>query len=143
MLLVSSLEVMALELKWNVKIYINIWIILFNKIFSPLFKITFSYNLQLILSLVSDCMSVPLIISNLPNNRANIKQIFLSYRFFFKCFSVILYSDLGNHFHAFENKEALCYSCKCEAWETKHKINKNRHGSSHVIAWAALPYLLI
>lgn len=58
-------------------------------------------------------------------------------------FSVILYSDLGNHFHAFENKEALCYSCKCEAWETKHKINKNRHGSSHVIAWAALPYLLI
>ena len=26
---------------------------------------------------------------------------------------------MGKHFHAFENKEALCYSCKCEAWETE------------------------
>lgn len=42
-----------------------------------------------------------------------------------------------------EYKERYATLVSAKPKKLKHKINKNWHGSSHVIAWAALPYLLI
>ena len=59
-------------------------------------------------------------------------------------FSVFLLLDLVQPFpdiKKYQERYATLVSAKPE--KLKHKINKNWHGSSHVIAWAALPYLLI
>ena len=64
---------------------------------------------------------------------------FNNYRFFciFACGFGIPFLDIKEY----KERYATLVSAKPE--KLKHKINKNWHGSSHVIEWAALPYLLI
>ena len=42
-----------------------------------------------------------------------------------------------------KNKERYATLVSAKPEKLKHKINKNWHGSFHVIIWTALPYLLI
>lgn len=65
---------------------------------------------------------------------------FMTYRYFLYFCYWIWY----NHFQTLRNiRSARIQLASAKPEKLKHKINKNWHGSSHVIAWVALSDLLI